>query len=63
MVKLSRFFNFIEIKNNIFAIFNTLMMDILFVDRQEFLNIINLNGDPEPLIKSGIYIREDFIRK
>lgn len=58
-MKLSNFFNFIEIKDDVFAIFNTLVMDILFVNRQELLDIIRLNGNSELLIKSGIYIREN----
>jgi len=58
-LKLSRFFNFIEIEDDVFAIFNTLMMEILFVNRQELLKIIQLDGEAEFLIKYGIYIRED----
>ncbi len=58
-MKLSNFFNFIEIKDNVFAIFNTLMMEILFVNRQELLDILRLNGDVDTLLKYGIYVRDD----
>lgn len=58
-MKLSRFFNFVEIKEDIFAIFNTLMMEILFVNRQELLDVIHLNGNLELLTKCGIYIKDD----
>lgn len=58
-MKLSNFFNFIEVKDNVFAIFNTLLMEILFVNRQEFLDVLHLNGDVDTLIKCGIYVRDD----
>lgn len=38
-MKLSKFFQEIELNDNIFAIFNSLMMDILYVDK-DFLNLI-----------------------
>ncbi len=57
-MKLSKFFNFIEIEDDVFAIFNTLMMKILFVNHKELLDIIHLNVDSKVLTKYGIYVRD-----
>lgn len=40
---LSRFFHKVELDNNIYAIFNSLMMDILYVDDKKLNEILDFN--------------------
>lgn len=61
-MKLSKFFQEIELNDNIFAIFNSLMMDILYVDK-DFLNLIKefkvSDKEKKDLLNKGIYIKND----
>ena len=38
-MKLSNFFKSIKIEENIYAVFNNLLMDIFFVDKEEYEKI------------------------
>ena len=58
-MKLSKFFNYIELENNIYAIFNTLIMDVIFVEKNKFLDIKNMSvtaNENKLLKEKGIYI-------
>lgn len=57
---LSRFFHKVELDNNIYAIFNSLMMDILYVDDKKLNEILDFNvkkEEKEKLLNVGIYVR------
>ena len=59
-MKLSRFFKSIELDDNIVAIFNTLVMDIIYVTKNELKKIENLNVTQEEmklLKNAGIYVK------
>ena len=59
-MKLSKFFKSVEIEDDVYAIFNTLMMKILYVSKLELENIINLNYDNFKIMKEyGIYVDDD----
>ena len=59
-MQLSRFFKFMEIEKNIYAVFNILLMNVLFVNKEELDSIINLQYKPTDLLKEyGIYIDND----
>ena len=58
-VLLSKFFHKIELENNIYAIFNSLVMDVLYVDKKKLNEIINFEVDEsekQKLCDVGIYI-------
>lgn len=57
---LSRFFHKVELDNNIYAIFNSLMMDILYVDDKKLNEILDFNvkkEEKEKLLNVDIYVR------
>lgn len=59
MTKISKFYKLKKIKDNVYAIFNSLMMDVLFVDKSFIKKIEKVdvtNEEKSILIKSGIYI-------
>lgn len=62
-MKLSKYFRTIELDNKIFAIFNTLIMDILYVNKEKLNDIVNNSNLSEEEIKKlkeqGIYIESD----
>ena len=57
---LSNFFHKVELDNNIYAIFNSLMMDVLYVDSKKLNEILKFNVKPEEeekLQNVGIYVK------
>ena len=59
-MKLSNFFKSIKIEENIYAVFNSLLMDIFFVDKEEYEKIIFLMSDNTvELCRAGIYVKDD----
>lgn len=56
-MELSKFFKSIQIEDDVYAVFNTLMMKILYVNKSELENIINLNYSNFKIMKEyGIYV-------
>lgn len=58
-MKLSKFFHYVELDNNTFAIYNSLIMDIVFVKEDKLKEIINFSVTEEEskkLQNIGIYI-------
>lgn len=63
-MKLSRFFKSIKLDNDIVAIFNTLVMDIIYVTKKELYKIESLNVTQEEmnlLKNAGIYVKSSNI--
>ncbi len=60
-MKLSKFFTVVQIKNDVFAVYNRLVMDVIFVTTDELAEIRNLNFEPNLLKEKGIYIENDII--
>lgn len=61
-MKLSKFFHKVELENGIYAIFNSLVMDVLYVDKKEMNKILDFNvtdSEKEKLLNVGIYIRNE----
>ena len=59
-MKLSRFFKSIKLNDDIVAIFNTLVMDILYVTKDELKEIKSQNvtqGEMKLLKEAGIYVK------
>ena len=58
-MKLSKYFHYIELENNIYAVYNSLIMDVVFVNKSKLDEIINISVDDEEKVKLqnlGIYI-------
>ncbi len=63
---LSRFAHFIEIEDNVYALYNSLFMKILFVDSVEKEKIEKLNvttKEKDILLENGIYIKDKKMTK
>lgn len=59
-MKLSRFFKSIKFEENVYAVFNNLLMDIFFVDTEEHEKIISLtSNNTVELCRAGIYVDDD----
>lgn len=56
---LSRFFHKIKLESNLFAIYNSLIMDVVYVDEKKLHDIISMNVNPKDKMKLkqiGIYV-------
>lgn len=61
MLNLSKFFKSIQIEENVYAVFNSLLMKVLYVDTIELNDIINLKHNNTTLLKEyGIYTTDSF---
>ena len=61
-MKLSKYYNCVKLKDNVTAIFNSLMMDVIYVNKENLKNILNFNvsdEDKKILLDKGIYINDD----
>lgn len=59
-MKLSKFFSKIELKNNSYAIFNSLLMDVIFVTKDELYKIEHFKTNNNDLFfDKGIYVIDD----
>jgi len=62
-MKLSRFYHYVELENNIYAIYNSLIMDVMFVNKEKFEQINSLSikhkDEIEKLKDIGVYITDD----
>lgn len=61
-MKLSKFYSAVELKDNVFAIFNSLMMDILYVHKNYLDCIINFkvsDKEKKELLNKGIYVKSE----
>lgn len=61
-MQLSRFFHKVKLDNNIYAIFNSLIMDILYVDEEQLNKVLYFTVSDEEknkLFNTGIYVRCD----
>lgn len=58
-MKLSSFFQKVKLKNNVYAIYNSLIMDVIYLDSKKYNDVINFNvseKEEKQLKKAGIYI-------
>ncbi len=58
-MRLSRFFHHIKIENNVYAIYNSLVMEIAYVDSETYKKVINFSvseKQAEELKKIGVYV-------
>lgn len=59
-MKLSKFYHSIELNDNVYSLYNSLIMDVIFVDKDKYQQIINLELDNKleinQLKKIGIYV-------
>lgn len=58
-MKLSKYFKFVKLDNNIIAIFNTLLMEVIYVTEDEYEKIINFQVNEEDRVilqNAGIYV-------
>ena len=66
---LSKYFHYIKIKKNVFAIFNSLMMDVIYCNKDELLHIKNSDAsyfsenELIKLYKSGIFVKNRNVDK
>lgn len=59
-MQLSKFFHAIPINNEIYAIYNSLLMDIIFVSKEEYTDIVLLRAvDIDTLKEYGIYVEDE----
>lgn len=61
-LKLSKHFSKIELNNGVFAVYNSILMDVIFIDKKKLEKILNFQvdlNDLEEYKKLGIYISED----
>lgn len=58
-MKLSKFFTVVQIEDDVFAVYNRLVMDVLFVTREELTKIQNLHFETKLLKSKGIYVEND----
>lgn len=61
-MKLSKYFHYVELENNIYAIYNSLIMDVVFVNKSKYDEIINISVNEEEKLKLqnlGIYITDE----
>ncbi len=62
-MQLSKFFKAIRLEENVYAIFNTLLMDVVFVDKKEYEEILKLNFKLYSLLSSGVYVQNEIADK
>lgn len=58
-MKLSRFFHHVKIENNVYAIYNSLVMEIAYVDSKTYKKVIDFSvskKQAEELKKIGVYV-------
>lgn len=63
-MKLSNYAHWIEIIDGEYALFNSILMQIAFVDKKQLVKIKNFdvnNKEKEQLIELGIYVNDDSI--
>ena len=63
-MKLSNYAHWIEIINEEYALFNSILMQIVFVNKEKLDKIINIDvtdEEKEQLIELGIYVKSDLI--
>lgn len=61
-MKLSKYFQIVELRDGIVAIYNSLLMDILYVEKNYATNIKNFNvsnKDKKILLNKGIYVKNE----
>lgn len=58
-MQLSKFFKAIRLEEDVYAIFNTLLMDVVFVDKEEYEEILKLHFKSDFLISSGVYVQNE----
>lgn len=58
---LSKFFKYVKIKDDLFAVFNTLLMDIVYVSKNELDEICKLTCTGDLMFEKGIYVQNEEI--
>ena len=58
-MKLSRFFQCVPVDNDVYAIYNNLIMEVIFVNSKELQEVYNMDFHKELLISKGIYVEND----
>ena len=57
-MKLSRYFKFIEVDGNHYAIFNSILMQVIFIEKEKLDDVINMKlnkKETKLLVENGIY--------
>ena len=57
-MKLSEYFQYVEVSDKHYAIFNSILMQIIFIEKEKLDDVINMKVDEEEkklLIENGIY--------
>ena len=63
-MKLSNYAHWIEIMDGKYALFNSILMQIAFVDKEQLVKIKEFdvnNKEKEQLLELGIYVKDDSI--
>ena len=63
-MKLSNYAHWIEIMDGKYALFNSILMQIAFVDKEQLVKIKKIdvnNKEKEQLLELGIYVKDDSI--
>ena len=63
-MKLSNYAHWIEIMDGEYALFNSILMQIAFVDKEQLVKIKKIdvnNKEKEQLLELGIYVKDDSI--
>lgn len=59
MMRLSRFFHHVKIKNNVYALYNSLVMEIVYVDSNTYKKVMNFTVGKKEALKLkqiGVYV-------
>lgn len=65
-MKISSFFHKVKLNSDTYAIYNSLVMDVIYLDNKKYNDVLNFNvsKDEEKLLKkAGIYIKDSSIDK
>ncbi len=63
-MKISKYAKFVNIQDDVYAVFNSLLMQIIFVDEKKLNQILNFevdSNDNKILIENGIYVKNEKI--
>ena len=59
-MQLSKFFTSVQIAEDIYAVYNRLIMEVIFVDANELKKIMNLEFEDDTILKErGIYVEDE----
>lgn len=61
-MKLSRFFHHLKLENDLYAIYNSLIMEIIYLNKEKYNNVISFNvtiEEKNKLKELGIYVQDE----